>query len=401
MFHSESGGVGFYRIWQPAKFMSLDVRTFGNDKPPALPVTDDLTDVTKEAKKNFKIYGSWESIGKNHDIITCQRTDDLRQVSLLFGLKATFNKPLVLEVDDDFLNIQRDHLAWEKYGKDAAKNNYKIIPIKESEVKHYSDLVSKGEIEGTFLENQDGLFFVQDSGRNKRDVVIALAQGVDAMTVSTQELKEIYKPFCKNIYVLPNSIDSEVWKVKKKRLNNGKIRIGWAGGGHHYWDLWEVWGVLKTILDLYPNVEFHYMNIRPDFLEEHPKCFWHPGTFVDKYPQAVADMDLDIAIAPLKKTKFNAGKSNLKWLEYSMLDLPIIATDWHPYRCIENKVDGILCKNDKEWLSALKKLIENPAERAKLAQNAKKRVLKEYNAKTNGKLWDEAYKDIWQRTLGE
>lgn len=400
MFHSEGGGVGFYRIWQPAKYMKHEVTTFGTGNPPILPVSKPTKGNSAEAIKNYKKYGSYEDIGRENDIIVTQRTDEMKQIAIFLGLRETFKKPLVLEVDDDFMNIPPDHLAYELYSPNV-KDNYNIIKIDISEVDKYNSLLDSGQINGSFIENENGLFFIEDRGFNKRDLVASFASQVDAMTVTTEALKDVYSQFCDNIYVLPNSIDFDIWdNLKRNKINDGNIRIGWAGGIHHYSDLKEIWPVIKTIIELYPNVEFHYMNIRPDFLEGQPRCIWHPGKHLEEYPQALADLDIHIGIAPIVKNKFNMGKSNLKWLEYSALGIPTVATDWAPYMAIRHAETGFKARSDKEWLQILKRLIKDEFLRKQVGMSAYQDVKKNFNAKTNARLWDKAYEDIWKRTSG-
>ena len=400
MFHSEGGGVGLYRIWQPAKYMKTPHTTFGTGKPPILPVSKPSKENSEEAIKNYEKYGSWEEIGNNHDIIVTQRTDEMKQIAILLGLRDTFKKPLVLEVDDDFMNIPPDHKAYPLYAPKHG-DNYIVTPIDRSEVEKYNALIDSGQVSGSFLENENGLFFIEDKGINKRELVAQFASQVDAMTVTTPALKEVYSQFCDNIYILPNSIDFDIWdKVEKKTIDNGKIRIGWAGGIHHYSDLLSIWPVIRTLLDLYPNLEFHYMNLRPDFLEDHPQCIWHPGRHLEEYPQALADLDLHIGIAPVVKNQFNKGKSNLKWLEYSALGIPTVATDWDTYSSIRHAETGFKARSDKEWLQILKRLIADANLRNQVGKAAYQEIKKNYNAKTNAKLWDEAYEDIWKTHLG-
>ena len=51
----------------------------------------------------------------------------------------------------------------------------------------------------------------------------------------------------------------------------------------------------------------------------------------EEYPLFLNHLDLDIAIAPIKDTEFNRCKSNIKWLEHSMLKTPMVLSDVYPY----------------------------------------------------------------------
>src|SRR5437899_12979401 len=65
-----------------------------------------------------------------------------------------------------------------------------------------------------------------------------------------------------------------------------------------------------------------------------------------------------IGIAPLEKNAFNDAKSELKWLEYTALGIPTVASDFGPYkRAIGSGKDGFLTNDN--WELALTNLIEN------------------------------------------
>jgi glycosyltransferase involved in cell wall biosynthesis len=57
------------------------------------------------------------------------------------------------------------------------------------------------------------------------------------------------------------------------------------------------------------------------------------GVPFDIYPQTLAALGLDVALAPLAANRFNECKSNLRLLEYGALGVPVVATDIVPYRC--------------------------------------------------------------------
>jgi len=53
---------------------------------------------------------------------------------------------------------------------------------------------------------------------------------------------------------------------------------------------------------------------------------------VKDYPAALANMGLDLAIAPLAANAFNEAKSNLKLLEYGILGYPVVCSNSAAYR---------------------------------------------------------------------
>jgi hypothetical protein len=76
-----------------------------------------------------------------------------------------------------------------------------------------------------------------------------------------------------------------------------------------------------------------------------------------EYPEALAGVNLDLALAPLQDTAFNRCKSHLKVLEYGILGIPVIASALDPYlNCPVTLIDGT---DSEAWLSAITGAIED------------------------------------------
>jgi hypothetical protein len=86
------------------------------------------------------------------------------------------------------------------------------------------------------------------------------------------------------------------------------------------------------------------------------------------YPKCLAGRRFDIGIAPLKPTDFNASRSAIKWMEYTLTDTPTVASNWGEYP----KMKGIrLATTIQDWITELSNLIENQHERRKLVTEAR------------------------------
>lgn len=216
----------------------------------------------------------------------------------------------------------------------------------------------------------------EKSERVRRMIEIA-----DWLVVSTEQLKKSLKGFGKRITVIPNAIDPEIWKVKNvvgKELD--KIRIGWIGSGSHMADTPVVNKAFDIILKKYPNVEIHLCGFVSNDSKRGDREFHHIGTMnYEAYPQFLANLNLDIGVAPLIDTKFNRSKSNIKWLEHAMLEIPMVLSDIPPYsECVEEGKTGFLAKSTTAWVKKLSKLIESEELRREIGKNAKKEVLNKY-----------------------
>lgn len=217
---------------------------------------------------------------------------------------------------------------------------------------------------------------VEKSRRVKRMIEIS-----DHIVVSTENLKRSLAHFGKRITVIPNAIDPKIWEVKNpKKRTDGKIRIGWIGSASHIADTKVINSAFDEILKKYENVEIHLCGFVDSNSFRGDREFHHIGTSgYDEFPQFLADLDLDIAVAPLIDSKFNRAKSNIKWLEHSMLEIPMVLSNIPPYsECVEKNVTGFLANGKGQWVQYLSKLIEDKELRKKIGKAAKKEVLEKY-----------------------
>lgn len=224
----------------------------------------------------------------------------------------------------------------------------------------------------------------------------------DGMFVTTPHLKELYGKFNENIHVIENSLDFKGdrkfvgWDQVSVRKHKG-IRIGWIGGRSHFEDLMMVAPVLREILDKYPDVTLVLVNsaVKPSCEAKGIKYpfeglknvqYADRSVTINRYAQFAASFGFDIGIAPLVDCNFNRSKSNLRWLEYSALKLPCVATDIsHFSQSVRNGVDGILVKgnNLQDWKNNLERLIEDQGLREEIGRSAYRRVKKDFNLKIN------------------
>ena len=88
----------------------------------------------------------------------------------------------------------------------------------------------------------------------------------------------------------------------------------------------------------------------------------------------------DIAIAPLEDTVFNDAKSNIKYLEASVLAVPSVCSPRAAFRStIDDGNDGFLADSAAEWLDRLYRLVDDSALRKHMGQAAHRSVLAQYS----------------------
>ena len=215
----------------------------------------------------------------------------------------------------------------------------------------------------------------------------------DALIVSTNFIAESIRALFpgKPVYVVRNGIDFDLWDSAKAgptvKKQDGRIRIGYTGCGNHGGDLEHIKRPLLAILDEFPNVEFVTSGAMRRGRKDAPVVIEHERSYVlnqwasiDDWPSAVKGWQMDIGIAPLLDVTFNRAKSNLRWLEYSALGIPTVASNVRPFRdSIEDGKDGFVCASRKAWYETLRGLIIDAGKRRSVGAAAYKRVKAGFN----------------------
>jgi O-antigen biosynthesis protein len=331
------GGVGYYRIVQPAKYLKgHQVDIIG-------------ADINKKGKTREE---KWNSIFKEYDVVWTSYFSDPQEASAIFYHRDKYNKKIVIDLDDNYLDISPTHRLYDKF-KETKKDR-------------------------AFLST-----------------ILTFA---DAITVSTEPLKQRIAEHIKKVYqmekpifVIPNMNEMSDFKFKPAIKDKNKIVIGYAGSNSHYDDLQMVFPAISKIMDKYPQVHFEIVGslsekdaieLFKDFSNSaKDRCDLIPPTMsFQEYPKHLASMKWDIGIAPLVDTAFTRSKSHIKFMEYAMYKIPVIASRVYPYyvnsfniEVITNGETGILCK-PSEWEGALEEMILDKEKREQLGENAFKYV---------------------------
>jgi GT2 family glycosyltransferase len=170
------------------------------------------------------------------------------------------------------------------------------------------------------------------------------------LIVSTEPLFQTYRGMIDDIRLLPNTLEWRIWgALQSKRQRGNKLRVGWVGTEQHAGDLRFITEVVKATAK---EVDWVFFGMRPEGVESCMTEFHAPCPF-SAYPEKLASLDLDLAIAPLEIHPFNEAKSNLRLLEYGILGCPVICTDIFPYQT-DNPPLTRLPNDPDKWIAAIR-----------------------------------------------
>lgn len=234
----------------------------------------------------------------------------------------------------------------------------------------------------------------------------------DLVTTTTEFLAEEYRKLNKNVVVIPNQIDPFNYEEPLKNTSN-KIRVGLVGSAvsnDDYLHIIDALDYLKSrddveivIFGLPDKDDQRVQKVREIYKKE--LDFWNkyaderqPFINMSNYYQKLNELRLDLMLIPRQESYFNKCKSNIKYLEASMFEIPVIAQGFtngdSPYDKDLDGKNGFIVKMGESWIPTIKKLLDDKKLREETGKIAKEYVLKHYNIENNYKLWEEAYKSI-------
>jgi len=233
----------------------------------------------------------------------------------------------------------------------------------------------------------------------------------DLVTCTTEVLKKEYEQVNPNVVVLPNCVDS-FYYPEPKRNETDTIRIGITGSVGITSDV----EVLKPIIEHYqhdPRVRLVLLSLPPQgnneiykklYVDEYAfwnkvNIEWHSFVGADIYYDYLNDLKLDMVIIPRSDSYFNRCKSNLKFLENSMLEIPTIAQSFQsgdsPYeQNPEDKNYLLLADTTEMWITQIEILIASKELRRSMGKKAHDYVAEKYSIEANAHKWLDAYKSL-------
>ena len=217
----------------------------------------------------------------------------------------------------------------------------------------------------------------------------ALAEA-DAVSVTTEILKQDMLKYNSNVFVLPNCVDLQAWQPLDLKPSSA-LSMGWSGGSSHYQDLKSISIPITNVMRWNPDLRLRiqgvcfkgvFRNVDADRLEVLP--------WVDSEAHAYrsAIVAPNFGIIPLVDNVFNRRKSPIKWIEYAALEVPCICSNMPPYdQVVMPGVNGDLANTPEHFEYLMQMMISDHIHRAKMAGRARKTVQACFDARKNAPLW--------------
>lgn len=358
---SMSGGVWYYRAYTPMKAIA-------DRYADEFDITIDNHYTFTDAEK--------DEIGKSYDIVwmhNCIYPGEIQEEvwKMIIYCKKEYGVKFILDIDD-YWDYGRWHPA-----REACKFN--AIPEK----------------------------------------MLINFQLFDYVTTTTEYFKGIISNFFhkEKIMVFENAISKEDHQFSLEKNHSDKIRIGFTGGSSHTYDMEGIMGFWKwlprnikeqieVVLCGYDTkcakkvtIDENGKVVEERDLKDHEN-WWITteneiikGVGKDHYKRIESKdiskgefgqiyKDIDILLVPLKNTRFNNCKSELKFIEAGFTGTAVIASKVIPYsNFAQDGVDCMLVKENipQKWAKKIKQLVLDKELIKSVAEANSKRVTEERN----------------------
>lgn len=341
------GAIGYYRIIKPSEQLTNhDVKVVGRE----------LTTY------GDSLESQWDNIFKEFDVFWTGYFSDPHIAGAMFYHAQKHGKKVILDIDDNYLDVPESNLLYDRF----------------------------------------------KATKHDRAYLSAALSLADAITVSTVPLKErLDKHFKqrhgleKNFIHVPNMNDVNDWQVTPVPLHKDRFVIGYSGSNSHKDDFAMVVPAVRELMKKHKHVWFEvlgllamddlvtYLSGWDDDMLMRTALVGATPTF-RKYPQWLSERPWNVGIAPLVDTPFTRSKSHIKWMEYSMMKMPVVASRVYPYSMpvfgrdtIRDGETGVLCEQN-DWFEVLDDMVEHYDRYRPMGESAYNQVVKEWQYKDSG-----------------
>lgn len=216
---------------------------------------------------------------------------------------------------------------------------------------------------------------------------------VTACVTTTEFLAQKLREKDKQAFVSANKLNQAEVKyansllAKGNKPDSGEITIGYfSGSAGHDKDFETIKNPLIKIMEKYPKVRLLLagsLKISDDLKRYEDRI--DRKTFANRKKHFQNIQETDINIVPLEDNDFCAAKSELKFFEAGILEVPTVAFDNGTFKKATDNGDcGLLAADENQWFEKMEVLIRNKNFRNEIGKKARQKTLENYTTATEG-----------------
>lgn len=209
--------------------------------------------------------------------------------------------------------------------------------------------------------------------------------------VSTAAIADLYRAVAGPVAIVPNALDPRLWRdwraPARDVLAGERVRFLYMGTHTHGADLAHLRPALDALAAERPGAfDVTLIGVAADVAPAPWLARLAPDADAVSYPRFVrwlrAQGPFDVGLAPLAPSAFNAGKSDIKLLDYAALGLLPVVEDCAAYRG-DPGWEGIAV-HARDWLATLRGVLDDRAAGRERARAAGERLWRDRAAADTG-----------------
>lgn len=211
----------------------------------------------------------------------------------------------------------------------------------------------------------------------------------EVATTTTKLLQDKMRELGRDAYIVPNTVNFQQRELADRLRDNRsrsdeKIRVCYFSGSKtHARDFAQCAGAIQAVMRKNPRVVFRLVGLLD--LDDS----WIPfaerierSGFMSALDMLRSLSECDINLAPLEEgDMFCEGKSELKFFEAGLVDVPTVASRTQPFAAaISDGENGLLASTAEEWEAKLARLVADADLRTSLGMAARRTALARFSS---------------------
>lgn len=209
-----------------------------------------------------------------------------------------------------------------------------------------------------------------------------IAEMCDGVIAGNQYIADHYRERGARTWVVPTSIDTDVWRPLERREGEG-LTIGWIGSQSNLPYLYEIEEALADFLTGHDDARLLIVCDRDPSFKKIPARSWR---FVPWSPQTEVSLvrEMDAGLMPLADTAWTRGKCAFKMISYMAVGIPVVVSPVGVNREILEQAEvGLAARSTDEWYDALRALYEDRDLGLRLGAAGRRLVEEKYSVNSN------------------
>jgi glycosyltransferase involved in cell wall biosynthesis len=210
--------------------------------------------------------------------------------------------------------------------------------------------------------------------------IVELCDGVIA---GNQYIADHYREQGARTWVVPTSIDTNVWRPLERKRAHASWTIGWIGSASNLPYLYEIEEPLADFLNDHDDAQLQLVCDREPAFKKIPA---HRLRFVRWSPETEVALvqEMNVGLMPLPLTEWTLGKCAFKMISYMAVGIPVIVSPIGVNReILEQAQVGLRADTANEWYDALHALYEDRELGTRMGAAGRMLVEEKYSVTSN------------------